>query len=482
MTRRFSYEEIEHLSELFDSDSPTDRLTIATATRQMPSPSYIQFLWLTAHNAICKEKLQDAKVYLGESLRLAQMDNDSYAVIEVQRLRGHVHWKEGDTDEARRIYRAAIDAAHMFASTDEKGGNRLLARALYSAAQLELDGVDKDGSSPCPETDRKENRQVLLDLEKETTPADRARALLDEALTFCPEADNQDIRAYVLQDKACLLAKEKDYIKAEIIGQQSLEIRRQEGHPKHIAASLHGLAWIAHIQGKFEEAKRFEEERLMYARRSKETGLLAGALYDMAHNLGKNEEWEEARQIGEEGLSIARQQGKSAEIYRHLLMMGWIEFKSEHYNAASVYYKEAATLSVENNRFEDAGKAYSHLGLVLNRDADHTAARAALLSCLNYSRQAGLNDEYDYILLRLAITLANQGENEPAAYLIQGLEVLSPMLDVESAEYNKEYTRWWLPRLRRRVGWRKFRTIVKWSRSQTLDALVTYALEQVPST
>lgn len=182
---------------------------------------------------------------------------------------------------------------------------------------------------------------------------------------------------------------------------KAVEIRRQLGDRRGLAASLRNLAAIDAVRGEPERA----EERLAEALTLVQAlGDLAG-LADLSNDLGLLSEerghYQEAMAHYREGLRLRQRLGQSLAVAESLNNVGYVCYLLGRFDDATVYWQRALTLYREGGDQAGVALGTQGLGLLQMAQGDWDTAAESFEESLVISRELGLEEATAAALLHL---------------------------------------------------------------------------------
>ena len=170
-----------------------------------------------------------------------------------------------------------------------------------------------------------------------------------------------------------LAGEQGDYIAADVLLKESLEIGRRLEDQRSIAVSLNALAVIARDSGDLAASRVIFEESLALWRALRDPLAVARALSNLA-NVVKLEDCTRARSLYEECLSIFRELGDGTGVAWALNHQGDVARDQGDSKAArSLYEQSLATFRELNDRWGIAG-SLADLGNLAREQGDYRAA------------------------------------------------------------------------------------------------------------
>jgi tetratricopeptide (TPR) repeat protein len=92
----------------------------------------------------------------------------------------------------------------------------------------------------------------LGDVALNQNESEKARSFFDETVAILREIGEKNFLAYAVRRLGLLAWREKDFVRASALCQESLSLNRELGDPRGVLACLAGFADIAVVQGTFE--------------------------------------------------------------------------------------------------------------------------------------------------------------------------------------------------------------------------------------
>lgn len=331
---------------------------------------------------------------------------------------------------------------------------------------------------PAPTAERAGALQGMgvLSLNQGDYPA--ARSCLEEGLEIWREIGDERGMAAALNTLGNLAWRHSEYERARGFYDESLEIERRRGDTAGTVRALINLANIDSQQGNYPAARTRYEEALAKNRlagnRSWETAIL--------HNLGEiawdEGDYETARRLYEESLVIRRELGDRLGIARGLNSLGAVAFQQGDDPTARALYEEAVeTVRAAGDR-QWLALTLANLGNVVSRQGSPEAAWPYLRESLEIQRELGNRSGIAAALNDLAGLACRQEQWERSARLYGAAEAMreaiqAPLPPADRATYDRN-----VGQVRGELG--PDRSLILWAegRAMTLEGAIVLALDR----
>jgi predicted ATPase len=239
-----------------------------------------------------------------------------------------------------------------------------------------------------------------------------------------------------------LAGEQGDYISAEVLSKESLEIARQLEDKRSIAVSLNALAVHARDRGDLAASRALFEESLVLWRELQDALAVARALSNLANIVKLQEDYTHARSLYEECLSIFREKGERTGVAWALNHQGDVASnQGDSVAARSLYEQSLATFRELDDRWGIAG-SLADLGNLAREQKDYRAADSL------YRESIGVFQELEHkrgiarLLESFACSAAAQSEPERSLRLAGAAAALrhsigAPLTPAEQAKLEK---------------------------------------------
>jgi predicted ATPase/serine/threonine protein kinase len=200
------------------------------------------------------------------------------------------------------------------------------------------------------------------------------RDQLGKLLKLGEEATPTNTRLRALFAAGVLAGGQGDYLVADMLLKESLEIGRLLEDKRSIAVSLNALAVVARDHGDLAASRALFEDSLALWRELHDALAVARALSNLANIAKLEEDYTHARALYEECLSIFREVGDRTGVAWALNHQGDVARDQGHSEAArSLYEQSLATFRELNDRWGIAG-SLADLGNLAREQGDYGAA------------------------------------------------------------------------------------------------------------
>lgn len=211
-------------------------------------------------------------------------------------------------------------------------------------------------------------------------PVAEGRAWLDQAVEICyanaRSLDNEIVMRVIGGDSE-LARSQGDFERALMLKQQLLEMCRQWGNERWVAAILRDLAIMYSDRGNCKRGLDLAEEALALRRKLGDPAGISHALKGLCLALMCFDEPQAARQVIEEATQIDRNQQNKEELLLDLITLIFIAVRQERYEEAQGIVEEILPLARE--LADQEGNAYSIYGMATLAAAQVQARQAARL-------------------------------------------------------------------------------------------------------
>jgi predicted ATPase/class 3 adenylate cyclase/Tfp pilus assembly protein PilF len=174
--------------------------------------------------------------------------------------------------------------------------------------------------------------------------------------------------------------------------QRSLEIRRESGDERGVAATLNNLGMVRRRQGQDAEAKDlFAEALLLFRRLGHESGA-ATCLNNLASLLSAQGQHAEAEVNIQEALHVFRVSGDQLGVAAGLVELGNIALSRHDIDRAELYFEESLAISRALGEKIGIVDCLQHLGQVMIVKRDYERARILYEESLNLAKELAASD------------------------------------------------------------------------------------------
>src|SRR6266498_3810543 len=227
-----------------------------------------------------------------------------------------------------------------------------------------------------------------------------------------PGAAPTKARARVLFAAGVLAGEQRDYVSAQALITESLEIARQLHDNQGIAVSLNALAVHARDRGDIAVARSLFEESLLGWRELGEQKAVARALSNLANVVKLQDDYATARSLHAECLAIFHGMGDRAGVAWSLNYQGDIARDQGDHTAARILYEQALSIFRElGDRWGIAG-TLADLGSLARQQRDYPAAHTMYRESMKHFQELGHKRGIARLLECFACSAAAQLEAE----------------------------------------------------------------------
>ncbi len=236
------------------------------------------------------------------------------------------------------------------------------------------------------------------------------------------------MRAKICNAAAVLAQGQGDGPAAQVLYGEALELRRELGDERGMAASLNGLGNVAVGRGDFERAREFFEENLATSRRLGDVRLLAASLMNLGvvvHllvSLGRDggpEAVDLAHGLYLESLAKYRELGDRRAVAQALENLGAVAPLRDDHSGAHAFLEESLALRRELDDRSGIAASTRFLGHLALKRQEYEAARLLHEECLAIEEALGNELLMLADLTSLAEIAAGEGNHAEACRLIE---------------------------------------------------------------
>lgn len=225
-------------------------------------------------------------------------------------------------------------------------------------------------------------------------------------------------RAKAFTGAGAMALREGDFTEARAFHQQSLNILRQIGDKRRIAASLANQGTVAQAQGDYASARTLLEESLSLHRALENKIGICNTLRPLANLAQRQSEFLSALRYIEEGLSLCRELEDQHGISYFLEDFGSLHFIQGQYVTAQASYEES--LSLRRQLGDKLGIAFSlgNLGLLAREHEDYTVAQIRFEECTTLFKELGNHWNIAWTMSHQGILAKELGDHSLAQTLL----------------------------------------------------------------
>jgi predicted ATPase/DNA-binding CsgD family transcriptional regulator len=312
----------------------------------------------------------------------------------------------------------------------------------------------------------------------------QARGLVSEgrqhlsALLAAPGgAGHLAARATALSSAGNLAMEQGDFVAARGLHEESLQLRRELGRTREVAASLNNLGIIAQVLGEYEESRRLHEESLALKRGLGDRADIAYSLTSLGTLAQNQGDYATAHELTSESLTIRRELRDDFGIRVCLVNLGEVAYHRGEYAQARAWLEESLTLA-EALGDKHIGPALVVLGSVALREGDREAARSYLERALTTSGGRGDMQGLSYALEAWGALAVMDRRPERAARLLGAAESIRDRIGIVLPAGDRDFHDGDVAAVRAALGDDAF--AAAWSEGLALstDEAITEALSQ----
>jgi predicted ATPase/DNA-binding SARP family transcriptional activator len=243
------------------------------------------------------------------------------------------------------------------------------------------------------------------------------RGWLEALLAATGAGAAPEVRAKALRSAGVLAQRQGDYEPARAFHGESLDLARQAGDQRAVAAAVHGLGNLAALQGDLAGARSRYEQSLEIGRALDDDHVVAAALTNLGTVAHNRAEFDEARRLSEESLAVRRRMGDRHGIAMVTGNLAYLAFQQGSRAEARALYEESLALRRELGDRPGIANSLCNLGYLALAEGDLGAATALLEESLALAVELG--DKYwtALSLLRLAKVARAEGDHGRASAL-----------------------------------------------------------------
>ena len=243
------------------------------------------------------------------------------------------------------------------------------------------------------------------------------RGWLEALLAAVGTAAAPEVRAKALRAAGILAQRQGDYEPARSSHGKSLELARQVGDRRGVAAAVHGLGNLAALQGDLAAARPLYEQALEIGRALDDDHVVAAALTNLGTVAHNQAAFDDARRLSEESLAVRRRMGDRHGIAMVTGNLAYLAFQQGRPAEARALYEESLALQRELGDRPGIANSLCNLGYLALAEGDLAGATALLEESLALAVELG--DKYwtALSLLRLAKVARAEGDHGRASAL-----------------------------------------------------------------
>jgi predicted ATPase/class 3 adenylate cyclase len=181
----------------------------------------------------------------------------------------------------------------------------------------------------------------------------------------------------------CHLGRYEDALKHY---QQSLQIRRELGDERGVAATLNNMGMAHQYQGGHEKARPFFEEALALFRKLGQDGAVATCLHNLSGVQRQEGDYAEAEPNAKEALQIFRNIGDQLGVAAALKLLGNLSKSRGNVTHAQAFFEESLALSRALGEKVGIVECLQNIGELMVTKQDYEGARALYEESLNIAR------------------------------------------------------------------------------------------------
>jgi non-specific serine/threonine protein kinase len=300
------------------------------------------------------------------------------------------------------------------------------------------------------------------------------RRRLESALGRC--ASRTEDRAQALNGAAFLARGEGDYGRATDLAAEALELFRELGQHRGVAASLNTLGTIAWHQGDYGPAARFLEESVSAFRELGDRARLAAVLTNLGVLAQEQGDLGRATTLYEESIATSRDLGDQSRVAMALNNLANIKLTEGDHLAAHTLHREALTIRMAVGDRPGIAMSEVNLGEVLLAQGDYAGARPHYAEGLAGGVEIGDRLLAAYALLGLAAVAQGDGRHERSARLWAAADGLFGALGAVLPPEKRDACERARSDLAAALGGSACEAAWEAGRAMTLDEAVQYAL------
>lgn len=284
-------------------------------------------------------------------------------------------------------------------------------------------------------------------------------------------------RAKALSGAGTLAKYQGDFVRARLLFDESLALRRELGDKKGIAASLNNLGTIAWNTGDYATARRLFGESLTVRQEIGDKQAIASTLSNLAAVSRHLGERDEARRYQEESLALMRELGNKLGIASSLNNLGGVAWGEGDYATARLLFEESLALERELGHKGGVADGLCNLGEVLTAQGEYASARQLHVESLQIRQELGDRWGYAFSLEGFARLAYRQGKSRRAAQLYGAAEALRQAISCPHSPGDRAKQDLILNDLRSQLGEVAFNAAWNLGQAVPLEEAVAFALE-----
>ena len=239
---------------------------------------------------------------------------------------------------------------------------------------------------------------------------------------------------------------------------------------------LHGLGFLAIVQGDYEAARKFFEEDLAEGRKAGDKKRTAESLRGLAGALHGKGDYTAARTLQEEGLAIHRELNDKFGIAKSLNGLGSLAFTEGDTATARRLMEESLTIFRQLGNESGICYCLLNLGEVAYNSGDYIAARDYYRQVVTIAQNIGYKDRISFCLDAFAAIAAVRKEWKMAAQLAGAAEQLRKSIGCGEDSSDRDFRHKYLEKVRGALGETAFSAAEEQGRKLRLDEAIKLAL------
>ncbi len=269
----------------------------------------------------------------------------------------------------------------------------------------------------------------------------QARAMAEESLSLCREADDKSGAAHALNLLAIITADQGQYERAAALAQESLTLFQAIDHKPGAGSALNELGIIAAEQGDYARAAALYEQSLAVRRDGGDIRGMAASQINLARLEREQGHFARAAALYERGVALFRELGGKGDLAMALNNLGEMARLLGDYERAAALSGESVALRRALGDKMGLGWALADLAHVARHQGDDTRALTLYEEALSFCQAVGNRLGMALCLEGMAATLFLRGEPERTVQLYDAADALrsainTPMAPVDHRDHD----------------------------------------------
>ena len=303
-----------------------------------------------------------------------------------------------------------------------------------------------------------------------------AQALYAECLEMQRQLGNRKGVGTMLDNLGNVAYEQGDYARARSLYEESLALQRELENQQGIASSLGNLGNVAHEEGDYPAARALHEQCVAIQRDFADLRGIANSLNNLGNAAHEEGDYPAARALHEESLGLQRQLGNQRGIANSLLALGHVALEEGNYAGGRGLYEQGLTVRRHLGDQKGIAVALIALGSVTHTEGDGEGAQTLYAQSLAHSHQIGDRHSAAYSLEGLASAAASQGETTRGTQLWGAADALRVQIGAPLPASDRRKHEQAVAEARAALGDRAFAAAWAAGQAMRLAQVVEYAL------